>query len=274
MTRESSVYVDGELFYAAHKAQEVLEMTYSAVRNQVIAGNIIAKTPKGKRQLYYRARDVERLAHDLHKLTHRETIHSDIIRIKNRDEMRECLTIAQSTFGLVTDKTLDDCMGRIEKNPYCFHAIKNGGRFVGFVGLVPLKEGMLDGVLAQSLPITILHDHIETFHAGSITELYMSIMVTRVDASLKERRQWGYRMISYVERLLEEWGHQGIIIKTIAARSDTPDGIRLLKHFGFTEIKKATPDRRTFVIDIDRSGIPVIEQYKKALEESKKSNQE
>ena len=274
MTRESSVYVDGEIFYAAHKTQEILEMTYSAVRNQVIAGNITAKTPKGKRQLYYRARDVERLARDLHRLTHREITHSDIIRVKNRDEMRECLNIAQSTFGLVNEKTLDDCMGRIEKNPYCFHAIKNGEKFVGFVGLVPLKEGTLDEVLAQSLPITIPHENIETFHAGSITEVYISIMVTRIDASLKERRLWGSRMISFIEQLIEEWGHQGITIKTIAARSDTADGIRLLKHFGFTEIKKATPDRRTFVIDIDRSGIPVIEQYKKALEESKKSSQE
>ena len=76
-------------------------------------------------------------------------------------------------------------------------------------------------------------------------------------------------MIRYLIRLIKEWGHQGIIIKTIGARSAMPDGIKLLQHFGFTEIKRATPERRTFIIDVEKSGLPFIEQYQQALDEWK-----
>jgi hypothetical protein len=58
---------------------------------------------------------------------------------------------------------------------------------------------------------------------------------------------------------------RGIPLGTIAARSNTPDGIRLMKGIGFTEIEPLTPERRTFVINIKESGIPFVMKYKEKI---------
>lgn len=47
-----------------------------------------------------------------------------------------------------------------------------------------------------------------------------------------------------------------------------PDGIRLMRHAGFTEIEPLTPERRTFVIDVEESGISFVMQYKGLLSKS------
>src|SRR5947209_20510804 len=44
-----------------------------------------------------------------------------------------------------------------------------------------------------------------------------------------------------------------------------PDGIRLMKGIGFTEIEPLTPERRTFIINIKESGIPFVMKYKERL---------
>jgi hypothetical protein len=58
----------------------------------------------------------------------------------------------------------------------------------------------------------------------------------------------------------------GIIIDTFYARSDTPDGIRILTQ-GFTETPSDTY-ARNFIIRVKESGIPFIQDYKRALGES------
>ena len=52
-------------YYSAQEAQAILNMTYSALRNQVIAGNIRKAVPPGKRQAVYLKEDVDALKHDM-----------------------------------------------------------------------------------------------------------------------------------------------------------------------------------------------------------------
>ena len=65
-------------------------------------------------------------------------------------------------------------------------------------------------------------------------------------------------------KTLIDLGRQGIILKTIAARSSKPGGIRLLRGIGFTELLSNT-DRKNFMIDVEKSGIKEIVEYKQAL---------
>ena len=44
-----------------------------------------------------------------------------------------------------------------------------------------------------------------------------------------------------------------------------PNGIRLMKSIGFTEIEPLTPERRAFIINVKESGIPLFLKYKEKL---------
>jgi hypothetical protein len=272
--RQLTAVVDGELYYTAQKAQEVLEMTYSAVRNQVIAGNITAKTPKGKRQLYYKAKDVEQLSKELRVFTiHRKNKPTQFEKVKTKDEMGECLEISQKLFGAGRRDLIDDAMKILEKNPETFYMIKDQNQIIGWSGIIPYQPGKLNNVLAQTLPVKIIPEDVETFEEGKSIDLYIVTIAVKITFTKEERRSYGARLISGLIGVIENLGERGILIGTIAARSNMPDGIRLMKGIGFTEIEALTPERRTFVINVKESGIPLIRRYKKALEESRSTTQ-
>jgi hypothetical protein len=79
-----------------------------------------------------------------------------------------------------------------------------------------------------------------------------------------DRRLWGARLLSRMLTVFVRFGERGIVINSIHARSRTPEGIRILRHMGFTEVPSTTTSR-VFVIDVLTSGLPVVEEYKAAL---------
>ena len=98
---------------------------------------------------------------------------------------------------------------------------------------------------------------------GKPLHLYMaSIAIT-----LTEKRAYGSRLIAGLMDVLINLGRQGIVLETIVARSNTADGVRLMRGIGFTEIPSIT-DKQNFLIEVAKSGIKEIMQYKQALIES------
>jgi len=270
--RQITAIVEGETYYAAQKAQEVLGMTYSALRNQVISGNIKAKTPKGRRQLYYRAKDVEELSRDLNVFAIQRRSRPTIFEIlKTREEMEECVKISQELFG--TGRGIDERMETSQKNPETYYVLKDDGSIVGYTSLWPIKHENLNKILRQTLPVKIAKADIETFEAGKILDLYMNVIGIRPGFTKKDEHSYGARLISGLIGTIINLGERGIIIENIAARSNSPQGIKLMKGIGFTEIEALTPERRTFIINIQESGIPFVLHYKKALKEYGKENQ-
>jgi hypothetical protein len=52
------------------------------------------------------------------------------------------------------------------------------------------------------------------------------------------------------------------------SHSFTPNGIRLMKHIGFTETPPKAPGLRDFMIDVESSGISLLREYKEVLNNS------
>jgi len=67
--------------------------------------------------------------------------------------------------------------------------------------------------------------------------------------------------------VLIDTGRKGIVIETFTARSTKPDGIRLLRNLGFTQIPSTT-EKKDFILDVRKSGAREVMQYKRALIES------
>ncbi len=77
--------------------------------------------------------------------------------------------------------------------------------------------------------------------------------------------QYGERLILGAKSVLLDLAKRGIIIRRIIAHSFTPDGIRLMKHIGFTETPPKAPGLRAFMIDVESSGIPFYGNTRKSL---------
>ena len=262
--RQLVVLINGEPYYSAQKAEDELGMTYSGLRYQVIAGNIKSEIPRGRKQAYYRAKDVDQLANEL-KIYSIQRKHkpSEFVRVTTRDEMVECQEISQALFGVGRD-TVDERMKLLAKNPDTYHILRDEDQVLGYTAIMPLKPGKLDSVLSQTIPVQVHPDDIEDFLAGKEIDLYLHAIGVRPGFTKGEKRMYGSRLVAGLINLIVEIGRNGIVIDTIAARSNMPEGIRLMKNIGFAEIEPLTPERRTFVIEVEKSGTPFVQQYKKA----------
>src|SRR5215469_7389089 len=97
--RQLVVFIKGEPYYSAQKAEEELGMTYSALRNQVNMGAIKSEIPPGKRQAYYKGRDVERVASEMRMLMNSRSYVTGKFRPMNESDLLETTKISDMIFG-------------------------------------------------------------------------------------------------------------------------------------------------------------------------------
>ncbi len=76
------------------------------------------------------------------------------------------------------------------------------------------------------------------------------------------------------ECVILDLAKRGINIRSINAHSNTPDGVKLTRHLGFTEIvpKAPVPGLRDFIIEVERSDIPFIMRYKEEFKKRQEEN--
>jgi hypothetical protein len=255
-------------YYTVAQARKVLGVNNDTLYSYVENGALKRVIPPGKKQGLYRRTEVDQLARELQAfIAQRKTMPTQCTRVTTREEMSECMEISQALFG-VGIGVLDTCTQLLE-TPYVCYALKANDQIIGFTGIMPLKPGKLNSVLAQTLPIKVPPEDMETLETdGKTIDIYIDVMAVKPGFAVAEKHVYGSRLIAKLVEIIVEYGKKGIVINTIAARSNTADGIRLLRHIGFTEIERATPERRTFIINVKESGMPFVEYYKQALKKS------
>jgi len=255
-------------YYTAAQTKEILGINDNKLYTYTGNGSLKRIIPPGKKQAVYKRREVDKLARELQAfMIHRGTKPTEFMRVTTREEMVECQEISQALFG-VGRATVDERMKLLEKNPITYHILKNQDQVIGYVAMMPLKPNRLEKILKQTIPVTIESEDIESFKEGNHIDLYLHAIGIRPGFTTAEKHAYGARLVAELVTQIIELGRQGITIGTIAARSNMPDGVRLMKHAGFTEIEPLTPERRTFIIEVKESGIPFAKQYKDALRQS------
>ncbi len=258
-------------YYTAAQTKKILGITDGMLYNYIDNGALERVIPPGRKQGVYRIEDVEKLARELQTfIIQRKQLHSKLEKVQTEDDMNECQEISQALFG-VGRGTTEERMKIVRKNPETYFILRDEDNAIGYFSIMPLKDGKIENILGQTIPVRVETEDIEEFKKGSKVDIYLTAMGVHPKFGKLEKRMYGSRLVSGLIELIINLGKRGIIISSIAARSNMPDGIRLMKHMGFTEVKALTPERRTFVIDVDKSGIPFILQYKQALADSNKN---
>jgi len=282
--------INGEAYYKAEKAMEILGMTYSALRNQAIAGNIKKNFPAGSKQAYYRKKDVDNLASERNI--------NEFFGAKS-EEINETMTTSEETeiisFAPATEADINDCINLnrelftintnennttlfkrwkkwIQKNPEVVHILKRNGEIIGITTTLPFKpnsekfEEILRGDVSILLgDVNVSAEDIEEYKAGNHVQLYIAEIGIKPSLSKNLRRKNGQRLIYKFMNTIEDLGKRGVIIESITAVGATKSGIKLLQHFGFSEITFSRPDTRVFTVDMKNSGAPLIRAYREAL---------
>ena len=192
---------------------------------------------------------------------------AEFVKVTNKEELAQCLSVSKLLFGSERGD-IKKHLGVLKKNPETYYMLKENEEAIGYTAMWPINPVKLADLLSQTISVKITPDDIETFEKGKTLDIYINVIGIKPGFTKEEKRIYGSRLIAGLIDVIINLGKRGIIIHTIAARSNMPDGIRIMKGIGFTEIEPATPERRTFVIRVQESGIPFVMQYKQALKEN------
>lgn len=254
-------------YYTLTEAKSKLNLSSAMIRKHVEKNRIHYFLPEGREHGFYLKDDVDRLAKELETfLDIRETAPS-IFGRATREDIPKCVEVSNVTLR-PTSIPIETRIKWFEKNPNTFFVLKKEDDVIGYICMLPLKslkavEGLLDNTTLNMTPEDIAEPD-----TSKPIYLYILTMVVKAGFSHLEKRTYGAHLISGLMEAITEFGQDGIDIKMIAARSETPDGIRLMRKMGFTELPPSGRKRK-FVIDVEHSGIPAIMQYKQALQEAK-----
>jgi len=191
---------------------------------------------------------------------------SDFRKAIKRD-IPSCVELSKKTFpdlyqGIASAETR---IAWMNKNPDICYVSTYQGKIVGYTTILPLERDKIEKVLRnEEFVKDIKAEEIKPFDAKTSTDIYIMTMVTDPNLSRTQKRTFGSSMVRGLENAIIDLGKRGVHFKNIFARSDTPDGVRILRKMGFMEIPSVT-NLRNFVINIEESGVPMIQEYKEAL---------
>ena len=176
--------------------------------------------------------------------------------------MTEAARLVNAIFG--TYPHVERRTGWMKSNPEVCYLLKADGKAVGIAYVLPLSLEKIHQILEQETTPPILPEEVQPYRPGVSTHVWIMSLGVTPGLSKTDKRLWGSRLISNLIKVIINLGERGIELETIQARSETPDGIRILKHIGFTEVPSTT-NNRNFIIEVEKSGIPYIKDYKEAL---------
>lgn len=262
-----AVKLNSKEFYTAAQTKEILGITDGMLYNYVDNGALERIIPPGKKQGVYRRSQVDQLARELRVfVATKKKIVSTFARA-TKEDIPECANISDAIFN--ASFAVEKQRAWMEKNPDICYVVKNeDNKVVGYALMLPLKPEKIERILREeesSLDLEI--KDIGVFEPGKPLHLYMASIAITPSVTLTEKRTYAARLIAGLMNVLINLGKQGVILETITSRSSTVDGIRLMRGIGFTEVPSITR-RKNFLIEVEKSGIKEIMQYKQALRES------
>jgi hypothetical protein len=258
-------------YYTATQAKKRLgNISDGMLRSYVQQGKIERAVPSGRKQGFYRREDVDRLARTLDDFLEREPGELGArFGLVTREDMPEVARLLMELFG--GEDSTERRLSWLGKNPEIAFLLRSKGQIVGCVFVLPLTSHKIEAILSDPQPhstSTITPDDIQAIVPGEPVYFYVVSMGVKPGVTDVAKRTRGEILIRGLLRYLLDLGKRGVPVKLIATRTASRDGVNLLRRAGFTEIETNTL-ARNFIIEVERSGLPFIMRYKRALTEGK-----
>ena len=153
----------------------------------------------------------------------------------------------------------------IAKNHDIGYMLISEERAVGCGFIMPLTQEKILDIFSREVTPPTFPEEVQEYQPGTNYYLYArTIAITQKDVSVTQSRFWGSLLVRNLMKTVLTLASRGIIIKKIYGRSDTPEGLKLMHGVGFTQIRTNTT-HRNFMIDVETSGLDIILQYEKTL---------
>jgi hypothetical protein len=258
-------------YYTAGEVKKKLGITDGQLYNYVRYGHLQRIMPPGRKQGVYRRDEVDKFALELNVfLSGSERAKRLTFTNVTESDVPEFVRLTEEIFeGVHLD--VEERIKWIKKNPEVLYQLCLDTQIIGCTVILPLKPDKIEQILRDEASADeIKADEIEVYKVGKPVYLYITGVGISPVLNKQDKRWYGAKLARNIGEAIINLGKRGIEIKTITARSETVDGIRLLRHAGFRQIPSITR-KVNFRIDMNEADhIDMVVQYNNALREAKK----
>ncbi|GCE05413.1 helix-turn-helix domain-containing protein [Dictyobacter aurantiacus] len=265
-------------YYTSTQVKEILNISGAMIANYVEKGKIRHVVPPGRKHGYYLKKDVDALARELETFFKlEEETEAVYFTTAQAADIPGCIKLNRELFTTSTSESdallAEKWTSWIQKNPQVVYVLKRGEDVVGIATILPLKPGSkkFEKVLMADTSILlgdvdISANDIEEYTPGNKVQLYLAEIGIKPSLHKDLRSKYGAKLISNFMDAIVDLGKRGVIVERIVSVGATRSGVRLLQHFGFSEIIFPREDTRVFVIDMKKSGAPITQAYREAYQ--------
>jgi hypothetical protein len=250
-------------------AVSLQKATEGMLYNHVKAGHLQRIIPPNRKQGIYLKEEVDKLAIELQAffaVKQTPEVLSSTFRLATPNDLPECGELIQSIFHVSSN--LARRAEWLEKNPATGFVLRDEqDRLVGCAFVLPLLPAKIEEILATQVTPPIWPDDIQHFEVGQHIHLYIRTVGVLPGISRIAKRAYGLRLIAGLMEFIHDLGRRGIEVKEISARSETTDGIHLLKNLNFPEVPSVTTNRN-FRLNVEHADHPLVIEYKRLLKEA------
>jgi hypothetical protein len=258
--------------YTASEAREKLGgMASSSFKRLVDSGKIRKIVPPGKTQGKYLREDVDKLAEAMTQFIEvysasEPAEHLEFSQAQGKSDIQETVQIARQNLG---DNAygLEKRMVWFKYSPKGDYLLKHEGIAVGYFSMQAIKPESIDQVFHCKSGRSILLEDMLPIEPGCPLNIHVSGIGIRKGISRQQSKYYGMVLINKLFETLIGLGRQGIDIRKIWAKSSTVAGIKICRDLGFTELGYINDEQIGFVLELEKSGLPAIKQYRKVLNE-------
>ncbi len=253
-------------YYTAKEAQEKLGIDKNRFNYLVRTERIRKFIPPGKAQGQYLRTEIDKLARELTAfMAYDEKAGLQFMRAMSEEDFKDEHDLASLLFGSAIH-SMEIRKSWLAKNPDIDLIIRDHGKLVGFINLLPAKhDAIMQFINGEIRGWEIKPEDVLPFAPNSTMECIIMGMATAPDVDISRRTQYGAKLISGFIEFLIELAEKHVIITKFYATSSTPTGIAILRNAGFKEVNRLSK-RIAFELNIMTSDDRIAKEYREAIE--------
>lgn len=223
-------------YYTAREARERLGLEVGAFYYLVDTGRIKKLAPPGKTRGFYSKQLIEQLALERTTGVKFGGQTQAVFLRATQDDVHEEYELAALLLNGSLGYGLPAYAAWLRYNPECNFIVKDGGRIVAFLHMLPLKRETIKRWLNGELrEWEIGAGDVVPYEPGGKVECVITGIATTADVDAWKRRAYGMLLMRGFLRFVEDLTKRGVTITRFYAASAAPDGKTLLSKAGFEE---------------------------------------
>lgn len=256
-------------YYTASEARKALGIDEQAFQYWKRTGRIKATTFPGRKQSLYSKKEIHSLITSIEATLLAEGMGGYEYRKANYNELEEGYELAYLIFGKGA-YPLEVRQKFMKINPDIFYHLYDDKKLVALFNIIPFKhDAILRFINGETRIKDISDTELETFRPGIPLECIIVEMITTPTVPPAMRSHYGSRLLAGVGKTLHECAENSIEIAKLYGTSSTPTGLHILKTAEFKLIKSLPEGRHAFELDVQKSNIKFLRDYKETLQARK-----